>query len=238
MSSKKEAKVVVVTGATSPELVTHAFSLSDTQLAWLILNNKKNIENRSFRLSPGWYAVATTATAYTDVHDEVARSKKYAEIVSPLHIAKGVVLGVCKIGYAKPSGECLKEEWCVPSYKVCNFITATISFCDWSKGIKCRGNFGAWPLKESQEAVRAAVKNSWEYKHGQGIGTKAAERADDQAASAKEDGGQKRKAEKEAGAQAAVSTLKAAKPSPSAVAERAQAQVKGGGDIRGFFGKK
>ena len=41
----------------NPNTVTHAFTLADPTLAWLILNGIKRIENRNFAMRPGWYAV-------------------------------------------------------------------------------------------------------------------------------------------------------------------------------------
>jgi hypothetical protein len=46
-----------------PSTVTHAFTLADPTLAWLILNGIKRIENRNFAMRPGWYAVHVSQKA-------------------------------------------------------------------------------------------------------------------------------------------------------------------------------
>ena len=75
-----------VTASESPLTVTHAFSLSDPALAWLILKAPKGkskiCENRNFRMQKGWVAVATTANAHMSVMTEVALKKKFPSFPS------------------------------------------------------------------------------------------------------------------------------------------------------------
>ena len=234
--------------ATTPDTVTHAFSLNDPSLAWLILHGHKIIENRDFRIAPGWYGVAVTATAYTSVVTEIALQKEHKRIpgATGLRTWNGHVVGVCKVGYSLPAVLAKKNRWYCAPYNVANVITDYVPFLE---PVKARGNFGTWPLKESQGLTQLRAKSACNVG---GLKKTDAEKVlppqDDvwerytvggQAKEAK--GGQgKRPAEEAAEAQAAGgAAVKKAKPPPGPVAERpkAAAPVKGD-DIRGYFGKK
>jgi hypothetical protein len=45
--------------ASTPAVVTHGITLKGARLSWAILKRRKVIENRSIKLSPGWYALHT-----------------------------------------------------------------------------------------------------------------------------------------------------------------------------------
>jgi len=69
---------MVLTGAASPEGITHCFVLKGAHLAWAMLEGEKiygstlceepvtmkskDIENRPGRLAPGWYGVGRKLT--------------------------------------------------------------------------------------------------------------------------------------------------------------------------------
>lgn len=159
MSGATEPK----TAADSPSTVTHAFSLNDPALAWLILKAPKGkskiIENRNFRMQPGWVGVATTATAHMSVVTEVALSKKYANFPSSFakSMKNGCVHGVCKIGHTLPAKLAEGNEWYVDPYKVANVITEVIWF---DEAIPARGNFGCWPLGPSLAKVQLTARTA------------------------------------------------------------------------------
>ena len=67
MKPREEAKR---TGAADPLEVTHAFTLSNPALTWLILHGYKIIENRQCCFAPGWYAVHTGAAARCSLEEE------------------------------------------------------------------------------------------------------------------------------------------------------------------------
>ena len=50
-------------GAMSPAEVTHAFTLKSGRLSFAVLTGKKRVENRDFRIQPGWYALHTGASS-------------------------------------------------------------------------------------------------------------------------------------------------------------------------------
>ena len=53
-------------GASHPWLVTHGLTLRGGQLSWAILNGDERVENRHFRMHPGWYALHTGAKTSSD----------------------------------------------------------------------------------------------------------------------------------------------------------------------------
>ena len=53
-------------GAESPAGVTHAWTIKGGQLTRVILDRIKRIENRHFKISPGWYALHTGQTLGSD----------------------------------------------------------------------------------------------------------------------------------------------------------------------------
>lgn len=76
---------MVLTGASSPEGITHCFVLKGAHLAWAMLEGEKvygcdpldeqpvgvkskNIENRHGRLAPGWYGVGVQLTQTLQIH--------------------------------------------------------------------------------------------------------------------------------------------------------------------------
>lgn len=144
--------------ASSPLEVTHGFTLSAPHLAWLILKGHKIIENRQVRFAPGWYAVHVGATAHTDVPTELKYHKELG-MPSMMGAQRGVVNGLCKIELGVPYEQCKKNKWAVADFKICNIITKVIPF-DGGDTAKARGNFGTWPLKESEAHVRKLAKEA------------------------------------------------------------------------------
>jgi hypothetical protein len=122
----------------TPETLTHGFSLHTAKLAHQILQGGKIIENRNFRLRPGWYAVCVSKSAKPDLTLKMPGGKAY---------------GAAFVGYSVES-KTIENEWKVESYRICNVITKTMVF---AKPIAVRCNLGNFPLKGSTEAVRAAA---------------------------------------------------------------------------------
>ena len=142
--------------ATSPEEVTHAFTLSAPHLAWLILNGHKTIENRQVRLPTGWYGVHVGLAAYTSIAEELKYHKEF-KMPPVLGMKRGYVHGLCKIGAAAPHSLVEGNRWAVGSFKFANIITEVVWF---EEPVKARGNFNFWPLKSAQEEVRKLAKQS------------------------------------------------------------------------------
>lgn len=227
--------------AASPDTVTHAFWVNDYAWAQLILRGVKRIENRSVCFAPGWYGVGVTLTAYTPVERELAFRKEFPWLADyTSNRDKGKVVGVVRVGYALPSHLCKADRWCVPSYRSCNIITHVVRF---TEGVPARGNFGAYPLKDSEAAVQRAAlacKNVYGVK-ATGAETDLPERPgvwDKPRTGGK--GAQGKRAAEEATEAAQVPAVKKAKPQGGAAAQPAAAPLKpkGPGDIRAFLANK
>lgn len=146
-------------GAATPQTVTHGFCLNDSRWIYAMLHaptNGKIIENRAFRLAPGWYAVSLTVSAHTSGDREWAFRKEFRNYPGHVAYARGRVLGLVKIGYSLPQAACEGHRWSTPAYAIANVITEVLPFD--APGPVVRGNFGTFPLKEVQEAVRALAR--------------------------------------------------------------------------------
>ena len=228
--------------AQNPDDTTHAFSLNDPSLAWLILHGHKIIENRDFRITPGWYGVAVTATARMSVVTELALQKKFSGMPSAvaLHKWNGHVVGVCRVGHSLPAELAKKNRWYCAPYKVANVITEYVSFLE---PVKARGNFGTWPLRQSEGLTQLRAKSACNVG---GLKKTDAEKVlppqDDVwerytvGGQAKTTGKREREKAKEEAPQeeAKVPKKSSAKPQARAVAEQPKAAVKAG-DIRSFL---
>jgi len=145
------------TGAIRPDRVTHAFALNDARWAFGILEvddgTGKIVENRCFRMSPGWYAVTLAESSpLCERPDDAAFRRTYPAYPGPWGVAKGHVLGLARIGYALPHAHCAINEWASDAYPVGNIITEVLPFG--TPGPKVRANFGVFPLKAAQEPTR------------------------------------------------------------------------------------
>ena len=147
------------TAARTAEQVTHCFTLSDPVLAWLIVNGKKTLENRTFRLGVGWYAVHVGKGARADVEAARRLRSEYPEMPEPAVMPRGCVYGACKIIGARAASEVHGERWYVAPYPWANVIGDAVRF-DEPAGRAMRGNLGVVPLREWGDAVRTAAKRA------------------------------------------------------------------------------
>lgn len=153
--------------AATPAEVTHAFSLNDQMLCAKILvaaddtGAIKVVENRDFRMTPGWYGVAVTAGAYCSVNEEVTLRKEFPQLPPYMAVDRGKVHGLCKIGHSLPASMVKDVPGVEPRYKVVNVITEFLPFTRFpANGARARGNFGCWPLKDAEHAVRELAKSA------------------------------------------------------------------------------
>ena len=147
------------TAARAAECVTHCFTLSDPTLAWLIVNGKKTLENRTFRFGVGWYAVHVGKGAKVDVDAARGLRSEYPEMPEPATLPRGCVYGVCKIEGAKAAGAACGDRWYVAPYPWANIISDAIRF-DVPAGRAMGGNLGVVPLGRWEGEVRAAARRA------------------------------------------------------------------------------
>ena len=152
----------VSTGAELPMDITHAFSLSGQHLAWAILFGIKFIENRNFRMRPGWYAVACTQVAHVGVTEDRAYKDKFKSYpgFQSLESWKGKVVGICRVSHSLPHSECKDDFFACENYKVKNIIAEVMPI---DVLIPAKGNLGTWPLSDAvKKELRKAIQSKFE----------------------------------------------------------------------------
>lgn len=146
--------------AETPESISHAFSLSGGHLAWAIGAAKKHIENRKFRISPGWYAYGVTLNAHTGVMDDKFYKEKYGDEYpgfSAFDGMRGKIMGVCYISHSLPHQACENDDHASAAYAIKNIISKVIPLVS---GVPARGNLGTWPIGiEARDEVRRQLGN-------------------------------------------------------------------------------
>ena len=162
----KKATPSVNTGAATIHATTHAFSLNGAHLAWAVLTGRKVVENRQFRMAPGWYALALTKQAFTGVADDAAyrgRFPFYPGFQAGAAL-KGNIVGAVKISHSLPHAACSDDFFASSDYKFKNVICEYLSFVDWTKPgvgrIPARGNLGAWPMAPETTTAFQSVLES------------------------------------------------------------------------------
>lgn len=102
--------------ARDPQVPENALTLCGTQLCWSVLHRKKTLENRSWRLKPGWYALHCSSTAY-GVNRLTPKQKSSCGKDLPeeeaLQHYRGQLLGVFRIGERWTYEQCKKDCWAV-----------------------------------------------------------------------------------------------------------------------------
>lgn len=143
---------VVGTGASDPTSITHGFSLNGGHLAWAMITGKKCIENRNFRIGPGWYAIGCTKLAHTGVADDKLYRGKFGGGTAGDYPGfqsfskwKGCLVGAAYVSHSLPHSACETDFFACANYKVKNVITKVIKL---KTPIHARGNFGTWPIAD------------------------------------------------------------------------------------------
>lgn len=149
------------TGAATLTQITHAFSLSNPLLAFLILAGAKTIENRPVRLKPGWYALHVsrrTPKSHIGVAEDREHRTRFAGSYpgfQELMTWCGCVVGAVYVSHSLPHEACKDDPYAVASYPIKNIITKVVRL---DAKIADRGNVGAWPLSdEARGPFLAAV---------------------------------------------------------------------------------
>ena len=122
------------TGASAPWLVTHGLTLRGAQLSWAILNGNKRVENRHFRMQPGWYALHTGAK--TSSHEsQLPLLAAVDGMPSEASLPHSAIIGALKVTHALTLDQCKPTEpWAFGP--VVNVISAV---CKLSQPVPARG---------------------------------------------------------------------------------------------------
>ena len=108
----------------------------------------KHIENRHFRISPGWYAVLCgkgTKGVTKERYDTCTRILPTMAILNwqdpNIKQMLGKVVGMVSIAHSLPYDLCKDDPWA--EGPVCNVISHAGWFVS---GVPCKGNLGAFPI--------------------------------------------------------------------------------------------
>jgi hypothetical protein len=142
------------------------FTLSDATLVWALLEGHKKIENRNFRITPGWYAVHLAAGSHTPVNVEQRLRESFPSLPSPLAFEKGAIHGVCRVtGHREVASDpaVARDEWYAPPYKIANCV-GDVAWL--RRPVFARGNLGVWPLddrarRDVRRSLQEAKRASW-----------------------------------------------------------------------------
>ena len=137
MQYKVTRALTKCTGAPKPGWVTHAITLAGAELAWAMLAGFKRIENRDFRMSPGWYAL--------HVGDKPLSKERFTRFFEgmegvPTSLKKRVIVGAIKIRDGLPLAT-VDDEWA--EGPICNIIEAFVQLED---PCACKGALSTWPI--------------------------------------------------------------------------------------------
>ena len=133
-----------------PSTVTHAFTLADPTLAWLILNGVKRIENRNFAMRPGWYAVHVSQKARVTKEREASLHGMHAAMPAAATVRCGCIHGLCYVRGVIDAAAAREDPWYDAAYTRANEITAYMSF---EQQVAARGNLGTWPMRDRKSVV-------------------------------------------------------------------------------------
>ena len=107
------------------------------------------IENRKFRMSPGWYYVHCSRTSHTGVSQDKWYREHYPDSYpgfQSFYSWKGCIVGAAYVAHHLPHEACKDDVFACADYPIKNIITQTIDF---NVAVPCNGFVGTWPLLES-----------------------------------------------------------------------------------------
>ena len=145
-----------MTGAQSPEAITHALTLKGAQIAWCILQGPKVIENRRWRIAPGWYALHVGAGRTSP--EAAAFLQAVVPALPEEHtLPHSALVGALHISHSLKSEDCGDCAWAAGP--VCNVIDAVAVAPEPVMGV--RGALGLWRMDVAlAEALRQQLSHA------------------------------------------------------------------------------
>jgi hypothetical protein len=141
--------------ASTPGNVTRGLTLKGPELTWAILDGRKLVENRTWRLSPGWYALHSGKGSLS------AEAKMRLHALAPdapeeTSLPKSAIVGAIRVSHCLPLEACSQDPWATGP--VCNVIAERAML---TSPIPHRGALGTWPIsKESIVALQNALEDA------------------------------------------------------------------------------
>ena len=145
------------TGAASPDLVTHGFTIRGGQLTYAILCGAKRVENRHFQMKPGWYAVHTGAKT-SSVESQQALLATVVGLPDESALPHSSIVGAVQVTHALTLEQCSPTEpWAFGP--VVNVIGAV---CRLARPVPHRGALSVWRISpETLGDVRAGLATAF-----------------------------------------------------------------------------
>ena len=145
--------------ASSPGTITKALTLKGAQYNHCILEGHKTIENRTWRIAPGWYALHT-GTGKSDAATQQRLRLLVPSVPDEASLPKGVIVGAINVSHSLAEAECVSSPWATGP--VCNILAATVVL---PHPVPHKGALGCWNidasvLAELQVALAAAPERS------------------------------------------------------------------------------
>jgi hypothetical protein len=129
--------------SSTPGNITHAITLKGAQLGWCIMKRYKDIENRNFRMKPGWYALHI-GKGKTTKHFQNELKILCPEVPDENSLEKGCFIGAIHIKQSFDYEYCKNSKWAIGP--ICNIIDDVI---DIDKCIHYNGRLSIWKIDAS-----------------------------------------------------------------------------------------
>jgi len=145
--------------ASSPETVTHAFTLNQSNVGWAMIYGLDTIVNRNLRMKPGWYGVSLGVISHIGVADDNNFRTLYPAVYPGFQSfanQRGCLIGLVYIAYNLPHSACASDMFACPNHKVKSIITKCINL---DVAIPCVPLKGFWQIADdSLTQFRLAIK--------------------------------------------------------------------------------
>lgn len=149
-------------GAGKPSLVTHGLTVQGPQQGLAMVNGRKRIENRGWKIPNGWYALHVGAKPLAALGLEwVARMREvWPDVPSEESLPSSSIIGLFHVCEVRIPAECqslgLQTMWAVGP--MCHFIDQAVQF---QRPIKHRGNARLWAISEgAREEIKKQAEMS------------------------------------------------------------------------------
>eukprot|EP00811_Abedinium_folium_P025112 NODE_3568_length_2017_cov_9.927513.p1 GENE.NODE_3568_length_2017_cov_9.927513~~NODE_3568_length_2017_cov_9.927513.p1 ORF type:complete len:568 (-),score=143.14 NODE_3568_length_2017_cov_9.927513:313-1956(-) len=118
-------------GVSEPRLVTHSLTVQGPQQARAMVNGKKQIENRGWRIPPGWYALHVGSKPLSSIGEEwcTRMLKAWPDVPPERSLPSSSIVGLIHVLESRRPFECPGEEhiqsvWAVGP--ICHIIDQAI----------------------------------------------------------------------------------------------------------------
>lgn len=139
------------------DTLTHGLTLKGAQYNWAILKGYKTVENRAYRIKPGWYALHTgVGKIEKKVTDEIQAALGDVRLPGEEEMPHGVIVGAVHISCGLPIERCRTDPWATGP--VCNVLDAVYVL---PNPVKARGQLATWKVDPGAlEEVRRQLRGA------------------------------------------------------------------------------